>query len=342
MSVVGEQERANIDMLISTAKKYPRDLTIVKRNMELMACLDEETAEECNYHVIRDGHSIEGPSIRLAEIAFACWGNLRAGARVGNNDGRMIGGQAYCHDLETNNFVSWETIRRITDKRGRTYSDDMIMTTGNAAAAIAYRNAIFKVIPGALIKGVAEKAKKFAVGDLKTLTQRRTRLLKRFAAIGVNEAMILKLLKYESADQITLSDVEKLIGIGTAIREGTTSVEEQFRSDEGVAKPNISAQEGATEKAQESPNMETAGSAQKPPKSNPEATEKPKTSKKNGSHREQIEAKLAADGIPVSEFLKILDGFGIPVGDSLDSVDEKHLKMALANWENQVLKERNK
>ncbi len=49
LSVIESQERANIDMLIVTAKRYPRDLVRVKRSMEAMATLDEETAEGCNY-----------------------------------------------------------------------------------------------------------------------------------------------------------------------------------------------------------------------------------------------------------------------------------------------------
>src|ERR1700758_510839 len=79
LSVVESQERANIDMLIATAKKYPRDIVRVKRNMEALACLDEDTAESCNYHLERNGRSIEGASVRLAEIAVACYQNIRCG-----------------------------------------------------------------------------------------------------------------------------------------------------------------------------------------------------------------------------------------------------------------------
>src|SRR6266852_1873072 len=82
LSIVEQQERANIDMLVATARKYPRDLVRVKRNMEAMATLDEETAQACNYHLERDGHSIDGPSVRMAEIAVSCYQNIRAGSRV--------------------------------------------------------------------------------------------------------------------------------------------------------------------------------------------------------------------------------------------------------------------
>src|SRR5260370_30674339 len=143
-------------MLVATAKKYPRDLVRVKRNMEAMATLDEETAQACNYHLERDGHSIDGPSVRMAEIAVSCYQNIRAGSRVISNDGKTIVGQAFCHDLKNNGFIAWDTQRRITNKQGRTFSEDMQVVTGNAASAIAFRNAVLKVIPDALVKPVSE------------------------------------------------------------------------------------------------------------------------------------------------------------------------------------------
>ena len=113
LSVVESQERANIDMLIAMAKRYPRDIVRVKRVMEAMATLDEDTAESCNYHLERNGKSIDGPSVRMAEIAVAAYQNIRCGSRVLSNDGKVITGQAFCHDLENNTFIAWETQRRI-------------------------------------------------------------------------------------------------------------------------------------------------------------------------------------------------------------------------------------
>ena len=42
-------ERANIDIQIATAKKYPRSLARVKNDILSTATLDEETAESCFY-----------------------------------------------------------------------------------------------------------------------------------------------------------------------------------------------------------------------------------------------------------------------------------------------------
>jgi hypothetical protein len=98
-------QRAEIDMQIATAKRYPRDLSKVKKRMLDFATLDEETAESCFYTLPRDGKTIQGPSVRLAEIAVACYQNIRVASRVIANDGRVITAQAACLDLENNTLV---------------------------------------------------------------------------------------------------------------------------------------------------------------------------------------------------------------------------------------------
>ena len=60
--------RAEIDVQITTAKRYPRSVTAFRREAEEMATLDEETAGSMFYVLPRAGKNIEGPSVRLAEI----------------------------------------------------------------------------------------------------------------------------------------------------------------------------------------------------------------------------------------------------------------------------------
>lgn len=227
-SVVEAMTRAEIDIQVSTAKRYPRDYSVVKRKMITLATLDVETAESCFYKLSRQGKSIEGPSARLAEIAASCFGNMRAAAQVVDNDGKTITARGICHDLETNSCFAVEVKRRITGRDGRTFSDDMQVVTGNAACSIALRNAIFKTVPFALIKPVYEQARQAAVGDIKTLAERRTRMLKAFAALGVNEARILAALGKPGAEDIGLAELESLIGTHTAIKDGEQSVDEAF------------------------------------------------------------------------------------------------------------------
>lgn len=222
-------QRAEIDMQVSTAKKYPRpDPSAIKKKMESFATMDEETAESCFYSLPRDGKTIQGPSVRLAEIAVACYGNLRAASRVIANDGRILTSQAACHDLENNILISVEVQRRITNKKGQTYSEDMQVTAGNAANSIAFRNAVFKVIPGAIFKPVYDKARLVAVGNASTLATKRVKIIARLNGMEVDTPRILARLGRACVEDITLEDLEALIGAGTAIKDGDTSVDEAF------------------------------------------------------------------------------------------------------------------
>lgn len=230
--------RSEVDCQIATAKQYPRNLAKVLGNIETLATMDEDIAGSCFYTLRRQGKVIEGPSVRMAEIIASSWGNLRVQARIIGNDGKMITAQGVCHDLESNYAVSSEVKRRITDKNGHTFSEDMQVVTGNAACAIAMRNALFKVVPAALVKKVIEKAKKVSLGESMTLETSRSKMLQYFKTIGVEEKQILDYLSIEKVDEINIDMVVELRGLANAIKEGTTTAKETFapKVDETKAK----------------------------------------------------------------------------------------------------------
>ena len=220
--------KGEIDAQIATAKQYPRNLSRVLNNIETLATMDEDVAGSCFYSLRRNGKVIEGASIRMAEIVASSWGNLRTQARIISNDGKTITAQGVCHDLETNTAISVEVKRRITDKNGKTYNDDMQIMTGNAACAIALRNAVFKVVPAALIKKAIDKAKKVSLGESMTLEMSRAKMMDYFKTIGVEERQILDYLSVEKIEEIDIDMVVELRGLATALKDGTTTIKEAF------------------------------------------------------------------------------------------------------------------
>lgn len=225
--------RAEIDMQIATAKRYPRNLMRVKNQMMSIATMDQETAEACFYSLPRGGKNIEGPSVRMAEIALSAYGNVKAGTRIlsvdtGNNPHAVV--QAVVLDLENNVGYSVEKRRRIVGKKknGGTPDEDDINLAVNAGSAIAFRDAVFKIVPGALVKSVFDAAKKVAVGDLKSLTATRAKIIERLQKYGATPDRILAKLGLQKIEEITLEHVEILIGLGTALKDGHTSLEEAF------------------------------------------------------------------------------------------------------------------
>ena len=231
-SALEQMERAQIDVQISTAKRYPRVLSVVKQQMLAFATLDQDTASSCFFTLPArkggDGKPIQGPSIRMAEIALSTYGNIRAGARVIADDGKVLTIQGICHDLQTNVCITVETKRKITMKDGRRYSDDMVVMAGNAGCSIALRNATFRVVPLALVKPIYEAAKKTAIGDAKTLVQRRAGALEHFTKMGVTKDKVFLTLGVKAIDDIGLDHLEVLIGYANAIRDGETSIDEVF------------------------------------------------------------------------------------------------------------------
>jgi hypothetical protein len=225
--------RAEIDRQIATAKAHPRILSVVKRKMLDFATLDSETAEGCFYKLPRGGKVIEGPSIRLAEIAACTYQNMRIESRVidtdlGDNPHVTIRAMAF--DLENNVAVAIEKRRRITGKKskGGVPDEDDINLAVNAGSAIALRDAIFKVVPLALVKPVMEQAKRTATGDAKTLTERRGKCIDQFSKMGVSKDRVLAAIEKQSVDDIGLAELETLIGLFTAIKDGQTNIDEAF------------------------------------------------------------------------------------------------------------------
>lgn len=221
--------RAEVDMQIATAKQYPRDIQYALNRIKTIATLDVSTAEDCFYALRRGGDLIEGISVRLAEIIAGSWGNMRVQTRIIGNDGRTITAQGICHDLETNVAVSVEVKRRITDRNGKTYSEDMQVTTGNAASSIAFRNAVLKVVPKAVTKRVVDEIKQVALGKAIDLETRRQNMIAYFAKLGVTQAEILQYCGVKNLEDIDASMVFELSGLKNAIKEGTTTVQETFK-----------------------------------------------------------------------------------------------------------------
>lgn len=234
---LGALNRSELDAQIATAKAYPRNLSHVLNNIETLATMDEETAGACFYILRRQGKAIEGPSVRMAEIIASSWGNIRVQARIIANDGKMITAQGVCHDLESNYAVSAEVKRRITGKDGRTFSEDMQVLTGNAACAIAMRNALFKVVPMALVKKVIDKAKQVSLGKATSLEETRTKMLDFFQKAGVDKQHIFDYLSVTKFEEIDTDMVVELRGLATAIKEGTTTVHETFFPKIGAIAP---------------------------------------------------------------------------------------------------------
>jgi hypothetical protein len=234
MEIMSEQSlavdlaRAEIDQAIATAHRYPRVLQTVIQKIETMACYNEAAAENCIYSLPRGGKPIIGASIGFANIVAQAWGNCTDGARIVFIDRKekTVVAEGGFHDLESNRKTVLPVQRRIADKQGRIFSDDMIMVTGMAAASIARRNAILNAVPRALWFPIYERALQIVRGGIETFAERKSKALAAFAQFGIKPDQVIAALGLKGEADLTLEHIPPMRGMYSALRDGSLTVEE--------------------------------------------------------------------------------------------------------------------
>lgn len=236
--------RAEIDSMVATAKAYPRDMKRSIENAISLVTMDEETAQSCFYVLPRKGKDgtkieIKGASIRLAEILFSQWGNIHVATRIVEVGERHITTAAVCWDLEQNNRV--EMADRVSiwfgaknGSGGYRANDDMQVMLTKASCSKALRNAIFRVIPKALIDRVYAKAMEFAIGDVKTITSKLNSVVNRLVKLGINKDEMFEYFGHTNLNEFTSDDLASLMGIGVALKEGMLKPEEVFKEEKAL------------------------------------------------------------------------------------------------------------
>ena len=213
---------AEISQQVATAKRYPRRPDkVISTEIMSRATLDEETAAECVYSLPRAGKDITGPSVRFAEIVFASFGNMRAGARFVELDTKdpsraAVIIEGVCIDMQMNNGQTVPVRRSITGKKG-VFNADMTNIAFSAGAAIARREAILKTVPKSIWGAAWKQVLAVLQGDVKTLAARRKSALEAFQKMGVDPSKVCEALGVAGEESITLEQMPRLIGIWTAL-----------------------------------------------------------------------------------------------------------------------------
>jgi hypothetical protein len=222
-------ERANIDVQIATAHKYPRSLDRFQKTAMTMVTQDEDTAASCLYsRPVGEGKFAEGMSIRMAEIVASGFGNLRVGSMLIEQTERQVKARGFAHDLESNFAATSEVVESTVDKYGKPYSERMRIVVAKACLAKARRDATFQVVPRALCKSLEDAARKTAIGDAATLEKRRGMVMEWITKLGIDKARVFAALKVQGPVDIGLNELETLTGLRTAIKEGDVSIDEAF------------------------------------------------------------------------------------------------------------------
>jgi hypothetical protein len=250
-SAIEHLTKAEIDCQIATARKYPRSIKSAMNRMIELATVTRATASSSFYRLPRRewdeatktyvNKVIEGPSIRLAEMAASAFGNLRFGARVVEIGHDRIVAQGFCADLETNNACAVEVSGSILTKKGKRYVEHMITTTANALCSKALRNAVFRIIPRSYVDQVLRECKQVAIGKGMTMIERWKEIRESYSRHGVDEKKLLMALGRKGVADVTTDDLVHLHGLLTSIDDGEITAERALRpeGEDGIERSTV-------------------------------------------------------------------------------------------------------
>lgn len=231
VAIESERAIAEAQGKLVIAKRFPRDQARAYAAI-IDACKRPGLAEEACYSFPRGGQTVSGPSIRLAEMLAANWGNIDYGIRELSRKEGVSEMEAYCWDLETNTMSSQKfTVRHIRDTRGGgvklTDERDIYELTANMGGR-RLRARILAILPADLIQAaVDECGKTLAGGNDLPIGDRVRSMISAFKVFGVQPALIEKRIGH-TLDAITGEELADLRKIHNSIRDGISKVADWF------------------------------------------------------------------------------------------------------------------
>lgn len=247
-----EQARAieEVQASIIIAKRFPRDETAAFAAI-MKACERFSLADQAMYAFPRSDKTVQGPSIRLAEVLAMNWGNMDHGwEELERSNGRSKC-VSYCWDKQSNNrkqikfeVEHWMEVGKKGAKIKKTLTDprDIYEMCANQASR-RMRVCILANIPGDVVDAAVKACKRtLAKGDGATLEDRIRETVTRFQGVGVSQEMIEERLGHK-AGLMTGEEIAELIPIYRSIAEKQRNRSDFFNTGEAAVKPKSSLSE---------------------------------------------------------------------------------------------------
>lgn len=242
-SAVAAQAMASVQARYAIAYRKPRLLDQVRADL-LKECSRTAFAEVAQYYK-PIGKGIRGPSIRFAETAARCMGNILVESPTVYDDSMKRIVRVMATDLETNmtyqkDVTIVKTVERRALRQGqaalstRTNSfgqtlyiveadDDAILNKENALVSKAMRNVLLRIIPGDIVSEALEVAQKTLSSKIASDPEKeRHNLIDAFASVGVEPTDLVGYLRHDIS-KITQKELEHLRTVYASIRDGEAS-----------------------------------------------------------------------------------------------------------------------
>lgn len=241
--VKAQREASEIQAMVFMAKQFPRN-QIQAADRILNACTRQTLADSAIYSYQRGGQSVEGPSIRLAEVLAQNWGNLDFGIRELSQENGVSTVEAYAWDLETN--VRQAKVFQVAHKRmakggTKTLTDprdiyEMVANQGSRRL----RACILSIIPGDIVEAALAQCsvtQAASVGatpeEIKETIRKMTVVMSKF---GITTENIQE--RYQCRlEAIRPAQIVELRKIHTSLKDGMSKPSDWFAIQE-VKKSN--------------------------------------------------------------------------------------------------------
>lgn len=260
--------RADVEARWVMAMRNPRDVDD-SRQMMLQECRRNGFAQQAIYSIPIGGNKVEGLTIRFAEVAARCWGNMPIETQTIYDSGEERIVRVTVTDLESN--VTWsrdltikKTIERKQVKRGQPVrgqrvnsygdtvyivdaTDDEIAVKEAAQVSKAARTGILRLIPGHIQDEMFDLCKKLqADKNAKDPDGERVRMLDAFAELRIMPSDLEQWLGHDTS-KLVPAELEQLRQLYAAIREGEITWVAALAAKLENTKPKAEPQPTATE-----------------------------------------------------------------------------------------------
>lgn len=254
-SAVAAQAAAMIQARYVMAMQRPRDMDQVR--VKIMKEIERPGFAEAAWYRKPIGQGVEGLTVRFAEAAARCLGNISHDAAVIYEDQTQRIIRLTVADIESNtpyskDIVVTKTVERRSLKAGqvaissRTNSvgqithlveatDDEILAKENSLLSKQFRNFVEKILPGDIKDAAKERIKAIRAGDAaKDPEAAKRKVADAFAGIGVMPAQLKAYLGHE-LDQCSPAEISELRDVYAAINTGEATWSEVMEGRTGDA-----------------------------------------------------------------------------------------------------------
>lgn len=250
VAAAASQAKAQVEARYLMALQRPRDMDDVRVRI-LNECKRPRFAEAAIYAKPVGGTRIEGPSIRFAEAALRCLGNVDVQTPTLYEDDEKRIVRVMVTELEANTTYSSDiTIQKTVERRkvregqqvlgtrtntkGDTVyivraTEDELLNKTLAAVSKAIRNNGLRILPGDILEEAMELCERTRRDrDAKDPEEARKRIVDAFAGLGVKPADLAAYLGHDvaSCSPAELDDLRKVFA---AVKDGETTWAEVLR-----------------------------------------------------------------------------------------------------------------